>query len=105
MISAIKRHRITVQAAVESIDATGQPVVTWTNVLTNEPASFRPMGGTESMRGRQLEAGTKGIFNINYRSGLNTQMQIIHNDIQYGISNIDEIGGIRRYLEIMVKSA
>jgi len=104
MIAAVKRHRITFQSAVSAIDTSGQPIVTWVDFLTDEPASFRPMGGTESMRGRQLDAGTKGIFNINFRTGLNTQMRIVHNGINYGISNIDEIGGISRYLEIMVKA-
>jgi SPP1 family predicted phage head-tail adaptor len=99
------RHRITVQSPVETQDATGQPVVAWTNFVTDEPARFRPMGGTEVMRGRQLEAGTKGVFNINYRDGLTTKMRIVHNGTEYGIANISEVDGIRRNLEIMVKSA
>ena len=104
MISSVKRHRITFQTAESTVDTSGQPIVTWVNFLTNEPASFKPMGGTESMRGKQLDAGTKGVFNINFRTGLNTQMRIIHNGTSYGISNIDEINGISRYLEIMVKA-
>jgi len=101
----IKRHRITFQSPVETIAATGQPVVTWSNFRTNEPADFTPTGGTESMRGRQLEAGTKGIFIVNYRTGYTTQMQIVHDGVSYGISNIQAVDGLRREIEIMVKSS
>jgi SPP1 family predicted phage head-tail adaptor len=101
----IKRHRITFQQPTETQDSTGQPVVTWSNFRTNEPADFTPTGGTESMRGRQLEAGTKGIFVVNYRTGYTTKMQIVHDGVSYGISNIQPVDGLRREIEIMVKSS
>jgi SPP1 family predicted phage head-tail adaptor len=102
--SKIKRHRITFQTPVESQDATGQPVVTWQNFRTNEPADFQPTGGTEVMRGRQLEAGTKGIFTVNYREGYTGQMQIVHNGIDYGIIYVGAVDGLRREIEIMVRT-
>ena len=100
----IKRHRITFQEPTETIAATGQPVVSWTNFRTNEPADFQPTGGMESMRGRQLEAGTKGIFTVNYRTGYTTKMQIVHDGFSYGISHIQPVDGLRREIEIMVKT-
>jgi SPP1 family predicted phage head-tail adaptor len=101
----IKRHRITFQEPVATQDGTGQPVVTWSNFRTNEPADFQPTGGMEAMRGRQLEAGTKGFFTVNYRTGYTTNMQIVHEGTSYGISNIQQVDGLRREIEIMVKSS
>lgn len=57
------------------------------------------------MRGRQLESGTKGIFVVNYRTGYTTKMQIVHDGVSYGISNIQPVDGLRREIEIMVKSS
>jgi SPP1 family predicted phage head-tail adaptor len=101
----IKRHRITFQQPTETQDGTGQPVVTWSNFRTNEPADFTPTGGVESMRGKQLEAGTKGIFTVNYRTGYTTKMQIVHDGVSYGISHVQPVDGLRREIEIMVKSS
>lgn len=101
----IKRHRITFQEPVETQDATGQPVVAWATFRTNEPADFQPTGGMESMRGRQLEAGTKGFFTVNYRTGYTEKMQIIHEGTAYGISNIQQVEGLRREIQIMVKAS
>jgi len=101
----IKRHRITFQEPTETIAATGQPVVSWADFRTNEPADFQPTGGMESMRGRQLEAGTKGFFTVNYRTGYTTKMQIVHDGVSYGISHIQPVDGLRREIEIMVKAS
>lgn len=94
------RHRVTIQVPVESLDATGQPVVTWTNYAVDEPASVKPTGGTEYMRGRQLEASGIMCFTIRWRSDLTTLMRIVHESLNYGITSIDAVEGGRRYLEI-----
>jgi len=98
------RHRITIQAPTESVDATGQPVVTWTNYALNEPASVQPRGGTEYMRGRQLEASGIMWFVIRWRSDITTFMSILHEGLRYGITAIDAVEGGRRYLEITAKT-
>ena len=97
------RHRITVQSPASTIDADGQPIVTWSNFASGIPARFTPTGGTETMRGKQLEAGTKGVFTVNYRDGYTTQMRVAHNGINYGITHVNEVGGIQRFIEIVVK--
>jgi len=102
--AADMRHRITVQTPATTIDADGQPIVTWSNFASGIPAKFTPLGGTESMRGRQLEAGTKGVFTVNYRDGYTTQMRVIHKGINYGITHVNEVAGIQRFIELMVKT-
>lgn len=96
-----KRYRITFQTPAETLDDAGQPVVTWDDFRVDEPAQFTPMGGIESMRGRQLEAGVKAVFRVNYREGYTTQMRILHDGVYYGITNVNQVDGMRRELEIL----
>ena len=98
------RQRVTIQQPIETLDATGQPVVTWSNWLLNEPAKFEPTGGIEYMRGRQLEASTLGIFTVRYRDGYMATMRILHNGMTYGITAQNPVEGGRRYIEIIVKA-
>lgn len=99
-----KRHRVTIQQPTETQDATGQPVVTWSNVWTGEPAEFVPMGGIEAMRGKQYEAGTKGMFRVNYRTGYTTKMKVVFDSVSYGITHVNPVDGLRREIELLVST-
>ena len=100
--SGRKRHRITIQEPVESQDATGQPIVTWSTVWADEPAEFVPMGGIEAMRGKQYEAGTKAMFKVNYRTGYTTKMKVVFDSVSYGITHVNPVDGLRREIELLV---
>ena len=52
-----------------------------------------------------MEASVKGVFKMNYLSGVTTKMQIVHNGVSYGIVSVNAIEGIDRNLEIMVKAS
>jgi SPP1 family predicted phage head-tail adaptor len=95
------RHRCTIQQSTETQDASGQPVVSWSNYVVNEPCEWNPTSGIENMRGRQLEAGTRAVFVVRYRSGYNTQMSILFDGERYGITAINRVDGLRKYLEII----
>lgn len=103
--TAAFRQRCTIQQPVESQDAAGQPVVTWTDFLKDEPCQFIPSGGTENMRGRQLEASINGMFVVRKRTGYNTKMQVKFNGEEYGIVYVNPVDGLDRYLELMVRSS
>ena len=94
------RHRCTIETPTETQDSFGQPVVTWSNFLVDEPCQFLPVGGSEPMRGRQIEEKAKAIFRIRYRSGYTQSMRILFDGDYYGILRIDKIDGLRRYLEV-----
>lgn len=99
------RYPITIKQPVETLDDYGEPIVTWSTYLADEPASFEPTGGIESMRGRQLEAGIQGVFTVRFRDGYSTQMKITHNSQDYGIKYIHAVDGGRRYLELFVAAS
>jgi SPP1 family predicted phage head-tail adaptor len=95
------RHRCTIQQPTETVDAAGQPVVSWSSYVVDEPCKFEPTAGIESMRGRQLEAGTRAVFRVRYRSGYTVQMRLIHDGETYGITAINKVDGLRNYLDII----
>lgn len=95
------RHRVTIEEPVETQDDTGQPIVTWSAFANDVPADFMPTGGMESMRGRQLEAGTKAIFRVRYRPGFTTQMRVVHENIGYGITYVNQVDGLRKFIELV----
>lgn len=105
MSRKVKRHRITFQLPTATQDATGQPIVSWSTFRTDEPADFMPTGGVEAMRGRQLESGTKGVFTVNYRLGYTDKMRVVHDGVTYGITHVQPVDGLRREIEIMVKTS
>ena len=99
------RHRIAIQNPVETQDEYGQPIVTWNDWLTNEPAEFCPVNGNENMRGNQLEANIRAKFVVRYRDGYNSQMRIMKDGTPYGILYVNEVEGGRRYLELLVAAS
>lgn len=98
------RERITIQTKTETQDDAGQPVVTWANYLVNEPCEYRPTSGGETLRGRQVEEGTKAVFTVRYRDGYSADQQIVHNGSIYGITYVKPVEGGRRYIELIVMS-
>jgi SPP1 family predicted phage head-tail adaptor len=98
------RQRCTIQQPTETQDAAGQPIVTWSAYVVDEPCEFQPTGGFESMRGRQLEAGTRAIFRVRYRSGYTPKMRVSFDGETYGITGINPVDGQRRYM-LLVCSA
>jgi SPP1 family predicted phage head-tail adaptor len=95
------RHRCTIQQTTETQDSSGQPIVSWSPYVVDEPCKFEPTAGIESMRGRQLEAGTRAVFRVRYRSGYTVQMRLICDGETYGITAINKVDGLRNYLDII----
>jgi SPP1 family predicted phage head-tail adaptor len=53
------------------------------------------------MRGRQLEAGTRAVFRVRYRSGYTVQMRIVYQGETYGITAVNMVDGLRNYIDII----
>lgn len=99
------RHRISVQALTETVDAARQPVASYSNRLTDEPATYEQVTGGEYNRGRQIEAGTTAIFKVNYRSTYTIQDRIVFDGRNFGVVRIDVPTGIKRYAFLHCKEA
>lgn len=104
--TAKMRHRITVKYRTTSqSDGTGQPIETFVNRFTGEPAAFEQVSGGEFLRGRKIDATTTVIFTVNYRPGYETTDKIEFDGTTYGIVRIDTPDGVKRYLEIQAKTS
>jgi SPP1 family predicted phage head-tail adaptor len=97
------RNRITVKTETTTQDAAGQPVVTLTTWIVDEPAKFEPVTGGEGARGRQVEAGITAVFTVHYRDGYTPEMAVICNDQTYGIVYVMPVDGMDAYRELHCK--
>jgi SPP1 family predicted phage head-tail adaptor len=100
--AARMRYRVDIQHPIETLDVGGEPLVTWQNFASREPAEYTPTGGIEFMRGRQLEANTKAVFRIRYRDGYSTQMRVVFQGKNFGITYVNPVDGMRRFIELFV---
>jgi SPP1 family predicted phage head-tail adaptor len=99
------RHRITIQQPTETLDAYGEPIVTWNDYLVDEPASVLPVGGMEMIRGKQYEPSTTAVFTVRHRDGYDTKMRVKHEGKYYGIIAIRKLDGMDRYMELSTRAA
>lgn len=98
------RERVTIESAALSVDSAGQEIKTWSTLLSDEPASFEPAAGSETIRGRQLEDGVNAIFLVRYRSGYSPKQRVIFGSDTYGIVHVKRVQGGYRYLELHCKA-
>lgn len=98
------RERITVQTFTESVSDAGDVARTWSDLYSNEPASFEEVSGGETFRGRQVEAGVTAVFIVHYRDNYDATMRVSYNGTTYGIVKCPPVEGGRRYRELWCKS-
>jgi len=94
----LRRNRITIEQESSTQDELGQPVPTWTTVAANLPAEILGVGGGETIRGQQVDAGITSVVTIRYRSGLSPKMRIVHNSRNLNIAKVNDPDGFRREL-------
>jgi len=99
------RDTINIQQATETVDDFGQTIRTWTNRYYQLPAKWMPVAGTETIRGRSVEAGIKTIFVIRHIGSIDPEMQVVHSSGTYGIGYVKQIEGRQRYIELHCKQA
>ncbi len=99
-----RRERITIRKVTTTQDDAGQPVVTYSNRYASVPAAFEDTGGTETLRGKQIEAGISAVFNIGYLQGIEETDRVVFNGRNYGIVNIRRVEGGLRMLELFCRA-
>lgn len=99
------RHRVLVEQQTMTKDAAGQPIATWSTRFASEPAAYLEVSGGETVRGRQVEAGTVAVFTVNYRSGYATTDRITHDGVVYGVVLVHQVEGIKRFLDLHCRAS
>ena len=94
------RWQIDVQSFTSIRDAAGQPVPTWTNRLTKEPARMVDVRGGGTYRGQQLQETVDCVFEVHHREGYAPNQRIVFGGETYNINRVSRVDGMRRYLAI-----
>lgn len=101
------RERITFQYPVNTFDSEHQPIITYTDSLSNVPAKVEYANGTERLRGKQVTEDVEAVFTIRYIASINTTLRIKHTDPSgtnyYGIIRARPLVGSRHFMEIHAK--
>jgi SPP1 family predicted phage head-tail adaptor len=95
---------ITVKNETTTQDSAGQPVVTLSTWLKDEPAKWEPTTGGEGTRGRQVESGIAAVFTVHYRDGYTPKMEVVCEGQTYGIVYVNPVGGMNAYRELHCKA-
>ena len=95
------KHCIIIQEPSQTVDSTGAPTETWSNVLTAR-ARRLATGGAEFYAAQRMNENTQALYTIRYYAGLTTRMRLVHGSQNYDIISIvpavDE-----RYMNISVR--
>lgn len=98
------RERITVQSLTVTISDAGDKAEAWANLYVNEPAIYDPASGSETLRGRQVEAGVNVVFITHYRTAYAPEQRVSYGGNTYGIVFVKPVEGGRRYVELHCRS-
>ena len=97
------RQRILFQQLSPGVDALGQPSTTWLNVC-EVWADITALTGRELTVGRLERAESSTRIMIRYRAGLSTAMRVQQGATFYDITEISDLDGRKRFLQIMGKT-
>ena len=84
-------RRITFQTFTTVQDAAGEPIKTWTDLITVD-ASKRDITGRERFTARQELAQETTVFRIRYRTDVNPTHRIVYDSKTYDIEGLAELG-------------
>lgn len=100
------RHRVVIEAPVETQDASGDPVITWAHVATAW-AAVEPIKGREATFGNQTleERDTRIVVRWSpLIDTLSAKYRLRHRQDIYNIVNLAEVDMAHKSVEILCKS-
>ena len=95
------RHLVTIQKAVETKNAYGEPEVTWTNVVENVWSQIIPLRGREYFAAKQINADIEARIVMRYRTDVTAKMRLLHGTDEYYIYSIINVDQRDRFLHLM----
>jgi SPP1 family predicted phage head-tail adaptor len=100
MRSGQLRNRITIEAATEAPDTAGQPIRTWSPLVSRLPAKVEQVSGGETIRSRQVSAGCRTLITVRYRTDVTSEMRVVWEGRTLGIVAVRDPYGTGRELWI-----
>lgn len=96
------RHRVTFQRLVDGQDAYGQPVQTWTDVVTVW-AAVEPIRGREYFAAAQVSSEVTTRIRVRYQPGMTPDMRVRFGARVYGIISVIDPEERHQELQLMCK--
>ena len=103
MNAADLRHRISIRRRSTAEDALGQEVRSWVEIASVR-AKVENLKGNEILAANAERAENVYKITIRYRPNIVEKMQIIYESQPLDITNVSDIEGRKRELEIMCKA-
>jgi SPP1 family predicted phage head-tail adaptor len=103
MRSGALRHRVLLQSRVETQDATGDPVVTWSDVATVW-AEILPLSGREVRVENTILAEVNMKIRIRFYPGVIPKMRAVHEGVNYDITYVQNMAQMDRELVLWCES-
>ena len=76
--AGVFRRRVTIQSRIDSQDAAGGVISSWTTTWGNIPAAIDEAGGKEFFAAQQIQAKNTAIISIRWRPDINEKMRVLH---------------------------
>jgi SPP1 family predicted phage head-tail adaptor len=93
MNPGLLKHRVDIERPVTAQSNTGDPVVTWTLVARDVPASILPLSAKEFVAGLTLSSQVTTRIMIRYRADIDATMRLKH-FVGNGVYELFNIAGI-----------
>lgn len=96
------RHRVTIQQPVETRNAFGEAIKTWSTVATIY-ASVEPLSGREMFDAEQVQSEISHRVRLRYRSGLTTRMRLLYGSRVLHIQAVIDVKERHQELQLMCR--
>lgn len=100
MNSGRLRHRVQIQAPVETQNTYGEAEVRWQTFATVW-ANIEPLRGREYFAARQAVSEVEAKVTIRYRAGVTAKQKVVYGTEEYLIESIINIGDRNREIQLM----
>jgi SPP1 family predicted phage head-tail adaptor len=97
-------RRITVQQKTTTVSDSGEVIEAWGDVLTDEPAQFKPLRGVERFSIQHLIGTSVGTFVLRYHDGITVQSRVLFDGKTWDVTDVREVGR-RETTELDAKAA
>ena len=98
------RHRITIERVVETQDADGAVIETWSTYATIQ-ASIEPISGREYFAAQSTQADVTHRIGIRYLSGIVPKMRVKYGSRIFDILSVINVNERNRELQLMCRES
>lgn len=97
------KHTVSIQQQSATQDSYGEPVDTWTDVLTGIYAFVDPTGGNEFYAAQKINAEATYNVWLRYASGIKPSMRVVYGNKYFNIMYVQNIEERNKWIRLVCK--